>query len=258
MAQSGGRPRRCRRSGSRAGSRCARRRARPPSASDGRAPRRAAPAPRASAAARRDPPPRADRRQQRAGGVEARRARSRRRRRATAGGRRDCSENQWLQPEPHPAAPSGASSSATWNEWPHPHEATAFGFSILKPDSWRPSMKSTVAPWRYGALNGSTTTWTPCWSDSMSPSPRRGRSRARTGSRSSRRPGSRPAGPRTRRPHPPPSAAGSSTAAGVGVRVEEWSLETCRARSSPCLGAMVARPVAVLIPLRGPGNRPTL
>ena len=45
-----------------------------------------------------------------------------------------------------------------------------FGFSILNPDSWRPSRKSICAPWRYGALNGSTTTLTPYASSSRSPS----------------------------------------------------------------------------------------
>ena len=38
------------------------------------------------------------------------------------------------------------------NEWPQPHEAWAFGLSILNPDSSRPVRKSIVAPLRYGAL----------------------------------------------------------------------------------------------------------
>ena len=48
---------------------------------------------------------------------------------------------QCEQPEPQPptCVPSGSSSpSSTWNEWPQPHEETAFGLSILNPDSWRP------------------------------------------------------------------------------------------------------------------------
>jgi peptidoglycan/LPS O-acetylase OafA/YrhL len=44
---------------------------------------------------------------------------------------------QWEQPEPQPPTESaGASPSATWNDEPHPHDETAFGLSILKPDSW--------------------------------------------------------------------------------------------------------------------------
>lgn len=45
---------------------------------------------------------------------------------------------QWEQPEPQPPmwVPSGSSSpSETWKEWPHPQDETAFGLSILKPDS---------------------------------------------------------------------------------------------------------------------------
>ena len=72
------------------------------------------------------------------------RTRSRRRRTTTsrrcartrASSSSGLTERQWAQPEPQPAASSGASPSATWNEWPQPHEATAFGFSILNPDSW--------------------------------------------------------------------------------------------------------------------------
>jgi hypothetical protein len=43
-----------------------------------------------------------------------------------------------LQPEPQPptSAVPGSASSATWNEWPQPQEETAFGLSILNPDSW--------------------------------------------------------------------------------------------------------------------------
>ncbi len=49
--------------------------------------------------------------------------------------------------------PSGSSSpSSTWKEWPQPHEETAFGLSILKPDSWIVFRKSIVVPRRYGAL----------------------------------------------------------------------------------------------------------
>ena len=42
--------------------------------------------------------------------------------------------------------------SSTVNEWPQPHDAWAFGLSILNPDSSRPVRKSIVAPLRYGAL----------------------------------------------------------------------------------------------------------
>src|SRR3954469_14556489 len=41
-----------------------------------------------------------------------------------------------LQPEPQPPTWPGSVSSATWNEWPQPQLETAFGLSILKPDSW--------------------------------------------------------------------------------------------------------------------------
>ena len=47
---------------------------------------------------------------------------------------------------------------------PQPQEPEAFGFSILNPDSWSDSTKSTVAPLRYGALAESTTTVTPWYS----------------------------------------------------------------------------------------------
>ena len=54
-----------------------------------------------------------------------------------------------------PAVPSGSSSpSSTWKEWPQPHEETAFGLSILKPDSEIEFRKSIVVPRRYGALYG--------------------------------------------------------------------------------------------------------
>ena len=49
----------------------------------------------------------------------------------------------------------------TWKLWPQPHEPEAFGLSTLNPDSWSDSTKSTVAPLRYCALAGSTTTVTP-------------------------------------------------------------------------------------------------
>ena len=52
----------------------------------------------------------------------------------------------------------GGVPSSTWKLWPQPHEELAFGLSILKPDSASVSRKSMVAPFRYGALNGSTTT----------------------------------------------------------------------------------------------------
>src|SRR6476646_7452510 len=81
---------------------------------------------------------------------------------------RDSERAQWAQ-VPQPAAASGASPSATWKLEPHPHAATTFGLSILKPDSCRPSRKSIVAPCRYGALNGSMTTLTPWNSSSWSP-----------------------------------------------------------------------------------------
>ena len=60
---------------------------------------------------------------------------------------------QCEQPEPQPPAswPDAASSdapSSTVKEWPQPHEALAFGLSILKPDSVRPVRKSIVAPCR--------------------------------------------------------------------------------------------------------------
>ena len=58
--------------------------------------------------------------------------------------------------------PAFSSPSSTWKLWPQPQEPEAFGFSILNPDSWSDSTKSTVAPLRYGALAGSTTTVTPC------------------------------------------------------------------------------------------------
>ena len=73
---------------------------------------------------------------------------------------------QCEHPEPQPWAASGASPSSTWNEWPQPHAEETFGLSILNPDSFRPSRKSMLAPWRYGALNGSTTTRTPYASSS--------------------------------------------------------------------------------------------
>ena len=53
-----------------------------------------------------------------------------------------------------------------------------------------------MAPWRYGALNGSTTTLTPSSAARGRPRPPGCRSRARTGSPSSRRPGSRRGAPR--------------------------------------------------------------
>ena len=43
---------------------------------------------------------------------------------------------QWEQPEPQPAAPSvGRLAVGNVKEWPQPHDAAAFGFSILNPDS---------------------------------------------------------------------------------------------------------------------------
>src|SRR5262245_63321486 len=68
---------------------------------------------------------------------------------------------QWEQP---------ASPSSTWKLWPQPQEPEAFGFSILNPDSWSDSTKSTLAPLRYGALAESTTTVTPKCSEALSPS----------------------------------------------------------------------------------------
>jgi hypothetical protein len=56
---------------------------------------------------------------------------------------------QWEQPEPQPPmwVPSGSSSpSSTWKEWPQPHEETAFGLSILNPDSEMVLRKSMDAP----------------------------------------------------------------------------------------------------------------
>ncbi len=57
-------------------------------------------------------------------------------------------------PPARAAVSSGAASapSSTVNEWPQPHDAEAFGLSILNPDSSRPFRKSIVAPLRYGAL----------------------------------------------------------------------------------------------------------
>ena len=77
----------------------------------------------------------------------------------------DAFAHQCEQPEPQPptSVPSGSSSpSSTWNEWPQPQAEVAFGFEILNPDSVIVLRKSTSAPWRYGALKGSTTTVTPC------------------------------------------------------------------------------------------------
>ncbi len=64
---------------------------------------------------------------------------------------------QWLQPLPQPPAwvPSGSSSpSSTWKEWPQPQDETAFGLSILNPDSVIVLRKSIVAPRRYGSDGG--------------------------------------------------------------------------------------------------------
>jgi hypothetical protein len=55
---------------------------------------------------------------------------------------------QCEQPEPQPPTASVGVSSSTWNEWPQPHAEETFGFSILNPDSWSPSRKSTLAPCR--------------------------------------------------------------------------------------------------------------
>src|SRR5919204_1917880 len=87
--------------------------------------------------------------------------------------RRTFRGSQALQPEPQPPipVPSGSSSpSSTWNEWPQPHDDETFGLSILNPDSLIVFRKSISAPWRYGALNGSTTTRTPSTFSSWSPS----------------------------------------------------------------------------------------
>src|SRR5579862_10046809 len=76
---------------------------------------------------------------------------------------------QCEQPEPQPPTSSGGVPSSTWKLWPQPHEELAFGLSILKPDSASVSRKSIVAPFKYGALNGSTTTFTSWNSSSRSP-----------------------------------------------------------------------------------------
>ena len=153
------RPRRSRRSESPASAPSARTRARRPSASGGRARRRGGRAPTASAGARSCRPRPAGRRSA---------ARSRRRTRpgpepttATRRGRASAASRSRNRSHA-PACASAAASSSTWNEWPQPHEDVACGLSILKPDSWRPSSQSIVAPVRYGALNGSTTIVTPC------------------------------------------------------------------------------------------------
>ena len=60
-------------------------------------------------------------------------------------------DGQCEQPLPQPptAVPSGSSSpSSTWNEWPQPQEETAFGLSILNPDSCNPVQDSRS--WRPG------------------------------------------------------------------------------------------------------------
>jgi len=44
--------------------------------------------------------------------------------------------SQALQPDPQPPIWLGSVSSATWKEWPQPQDETAFGLSILNPDSW--------------------------------------------------------------------------------------------------------------------------
>ena len=87
--------------------------------------------------------------QQRVGGIEPRRPGADNGRReegeaiiATNLSQRRCAPTrQCEQPSPQPPAwvPSGISSpSSTWKEWPQPQDETAFGFSILKPDSCEP------------------------------------------------------------------------------------------------------------------------
>ena len=92
--------------------------------------------------------------------------------------------------------------------WPHPHAETAFGFSILKPDSWSVSRKSIV-----DALQVRRAERVDDDRDAVELElvvaclRRRGRSRARTRTRCSRRPGSRRAAPRPRRRAPRHQAA---------------------------------------------------
>ena len=67
-------------------------------------------------------------------------------------------------------AGSPPASSFAWKEEPQPHAACTFGLLIAKPAPMRASTKSISEPARYGALNGSMTTRTPCVSTSLSPS----------------------------------------------------------------------------------------
>jgi hypothetical protein len=106
-------------------------------------------------------------------------------------------------------------------------------------------MKSTVAPWRYGALNGSTTTWTPCWSDSMSPS---------TAPLSKPSPYWKPEQPppwmATRRTVDSPSGSSAISWRILDAAVDV-SVRMVSCRSIVAMRAMVAGPVLVIIPRRG-------
>src|SRR4051812_42356457 len=53
------------------------------------------------------------------------------------------------------------SSSFTLKEEPQPHEATAFGLSIVNPPPMPVSLKSISTPYKYLALSASTTTFNP-------------------------------------------------------------------------------------------------
>src|SRR6478735_7394003 len=60
--------------------------------------------------------------------------------------------------------------SDQWKLSPHAHDPAALGLSIVKPCSEMVSLKSIVAPSRYGTLMSSTITSTPSKSTVLSPS----------------------------------------------------------------------------------------
>ena len=97
--------------------------------------------------------------------------RSRRRRRAEVTARPGALREQ-PEPQPHRPQPcaSAAASSSTWNEWPQPHADGDVRVLDLEAGLLEAVEEVDLAPWRYGALNGSTTTVTPCASSSWSPS----------------------------------------------------------------------------------------
>src|SRR5439155_24003948 len=110
------------------------------------------------------------------------------------------------QPLPQPPTAASASPSSTWKECPQPQDETAFGLLMAKPDCSIESTKSISAPMRYGALNGSTTTCTPCASNSWSPS---------TAPRSNPSPYWKPE-------QPPPWIATRSTLTSVSSAISCW------------------------------------